>query len=90
MRLRIKLSQTRRMRHIQILFKFPADLLQELKQRNSKKRLIDLFKHLELNQIYGGSLKESHMINTLFRFLKFSNNHFHEIRSWLAHFGGKI
>ncbi|KAH9650499.1 hypothetical protein KPL70_026409 [Citrus sinensis] len=29
------------MRHIQILFKFPSDPLQELEQRNSKKRLMD-------------------------------------------------
>ena len=41
MRLRIKLSQAHEMRHIQILFKFSSDPLQELEQRNSNKRLID-------------------------------------------------
>ena len=90
MRLRIKLSQACGMRHIQIPFKFPSDSLQELDQINSKKRLIDWFKHLRLNQIRGGPLKELHMINARFRLLKFSNNHFHEIGSWLAHYGEKI
>ncbi|GAY52952.1 hypothetical protein CUMW_145920 [Citrus unshiu] len=41
MRLRIKLSQAHGMRYIQILFKFLSDLLQELEQRNLKKRLMD-------------------------------------------------
>ncbi|KAH9649300.1 hypothetical protein KPL70_025934 [Citrus sinensis] len=40
MRLRIKLSQAHRMRDIKILFKFPSYPLQELEQRNSKKRLM--------------------------------------------------
>ena len=90
MRLKIKLSQAHGMRHIQILFKFPSDLLQELEQRNSKKRLMDWFKQLVLNQIRGGPLKESHMINAWFRLFKFPNSHFHEIGSWLAHYGEKI
>ena len=41
-------------------------------------------------QIRGGPLKESHMINALFRLLKFLNNHFDEIGSWLARYGRKI
>ena len=90
MRLRIKLSQAREMRHIKILFKFPSDPLQELEQRNLKKHLMDWFKKLGLNQICRGPLKESHMINLRFKLLKFLNNHFHEIGSWLAHYGGKI
>ena len=90
MRLRIKLSQALRMRHIQILFKFPSNPLQELEQTNSKKHLIDWFKQLGLNQIHGGPLKELHMINAFFRLLKFSNNHVHEIGSCLAHYGEKI
>ena len=48
------------------------------------------FKQLVLNQIRGAPLKESNMINAWFRLLKFPNNHFHEMESWLAHYGGKI
>ena len=90
MRLRTKLSQAWGMRHIQILFKFPSDPSQELEERNSKKCIMGWFKQLRLNQIRGGLLKESDMINAWLRLLKFPNNHFHEIGSWLAHYGGKI
>ena len=90
MRLRIKLLQARGMSHLQILFKFMLDPLQELEQRNSKKRLMDWFKQLGINQIRGDPFKESHMINAWFRFLKFTNNHFYEIGSWLAHYDKKL
>ena len=52
--------------------------------------LIDWFKQLGLNQIRGGLLKESHMINAWFRLLNFPNNRFHEIGSLLSHYGRKI
>ena len=90
MRLRTKLSQAHEMRYIQILFKFLSDQSQELEQRNSKKHLIGWFKQLELNQIRRGPLKESQMMDAWLKLLKFPNNHFQEIRNWLAHYGGKI
>ena len=90
MGMRTKLSQARGMRHIQILFKFLSYLSQKLELRNSKKCVMGWFKQFMLNQIRGGLLKESQMINAWFRLLKFPNNQFNEIRSWLPHYARKI
>ena len=68
----------------------PVKLVTRARERNSNKHLMGWFKQLGLNQIHGGPLKESYMINAWFYLLKFPNNHFYEIGSWLAHYGGKI
>ena len=63
----------------------PIRLVTRARVKKSKKHSMSLFKQLGLNQICGGLLKESHIINAWFRLLNFPNNHLHEIGSCLAY-----